>query len=405
MTEGFTQGLAHDLACIEGVKALAMAQELPEAVRKNCDELAQRFDAPLAIGIFGLSGVGKTDVLHALLGEDVVRCDSDVPTMEVLPGLYPSTIAMLADGATVETADYPDAEMLALEPMFLSVTSPACLRLRQSFLVAVCDDTVEDMSAGLAWAAPRIDLAIWCSKQWTRVERAVFARAPEHLKDHAIFCLASPFPVEVAAPDGFDSAFHLDTTQGVANACAALTAHVRRVIDGARTADLLAAEALLHRYQEALAAQPGWDLQSDWEDVPEATAIDALPPTAHATIGADDPWGQHEDGRSDSEPDEEAISQLTLLFRHVRGSAQKLRNSDHDLADPFSGLEQVFEELADRVMHLHAVGDTWPEIEEAVSDAHDLCVLLKLEGGEDKIEDAAHLLLQLRWDMEAKLAA
>ncbi|MEL7300751.1 MAG: hypothetical protein AAFM92_10240 [Pseudomonadota bacterium] len=364
-----------DIQGLEGLKVLASADELPSGARRSCQELAEKFDAPLRIGIFGLNGSGKKRILNALLGARVAMESASLPTLEVLPGREEKTTAMLADGATLEMPGFPDEELLALEPMFLSVTSPACDDLRQSFLLTVCDDTFEDLSAGLSWAATRIDLAIWCTEHWTRLERRVYAQVPDHLKDHAVFCLASPFAADVAVPEGFDTAFRMDPSDDAASSCAALADHVRGVIEEARRADILAAEALLHRYGGFLAEEPA----------PAPAAPDTRP--------------------APREVDEAAVAQLTFLFRHLRGSAESLRAAGGSCARTLSALEHAFEELADHAMDLHAFGETWPEVDEAISEARDLCVLLKMEGGDDQAEDAARMLLQLRWDIEAKLAA
>lgn len=363
-----------DLPSIDVVRSLISAPGLPPAARKTCEALVAKLDAPLRIGIFGLEGSGKKRILNALTGETVAPEDLHLPTTEVLPGARASTKVMLGDGATRETRGYPSKDTLEQGPIFLSITSPACQLLRQSFLLTVCDDTFEDLSAGLSWAAPRIDLAIWCTEHWTDREQRVLLLAPDHLKDHAVLCRSSSVPLEPAVPDGFDTAFHLDPSEETGSACAALRDHVRQVIEEARKADGLAAELLLHRYQEYLAERP--------------TAVSE---PAKSVAPQDIDAG--------------AVSQLTSLFRHLRSSAAALRRANAGSAEVLSGLDAFFQDLADQATGLDAVGDAWPEITDAISDARDLCVLLKMEGGDDQAEDAARVLLQLRWDMQEKLAA
>lgn len=51
------------------------------------------------------------------------------------------------------------------------------------------------------------------------------------------------------------------------------------------------------------------------------------------------------------------------------------------------------------------LAETWPDLHDAILEASELSVLLRIEGGIDQAADAAALLLQLRRDIEGRLAA
>lgn len=358
---------------LEGLSSLVASGDLPSSVHRSCEGLLERLNAPVRIGIFGVPGSGKKHVLNTLVGEGVALNSPLVPTLEMVPGPLEHTTAVLADGATLDMPGYPDADILSQHPVFLSITSPACTRDRRSYVLTVCDETLPDMIAGLEWAAQRVDLAIWCTDCWTEAEAEVWRHAPEHLQDHSILCCTSALDDEPGPPTGFDSVFRVQTDS--ADRYAQLERHLQTVINEARAQDIVAAELFLRRYTDLSIDAPAIEPRADAD-------AEALQPVSDL-----------------------ARSQLAFLFRHVRKSADRLRRSLRDDPELLGPLETVFEALADQAAEFEAIAKTWPEIDAAVSEARDLALLLRLEGGADQASDAARLLLQLRWDMETKLAA
>jgi hypothetical protein len=108
----------------------------------------------------------------------------------------------------------------------------------------------------------------------------------------------------------------------------------------------------------------------------------------------------------------QAKTELTRLFQMVRTSAEHLRMAlppePEQVADPdrlLTEFETIFDGLADRANDFEQLQDVWPDLVLQMNDARDLALLLRVEGGAAQLTDAAHLLLQLRHEMEERLAA
>ena len=354
--------------------------DLPPRALKTCRGLLEKLNAPVRIGLFGLPGAGKKTLLNGMLGQTIVPVDRDVPTLQLVAGSQAQTSAMLADGAQLDAPGYPAADLLAEGPVFLTVSSPICAKAQRTYLLVVCEDDPSDLVAGLQWAACRIDLAVWCTRGWSEREAKVWQTAPEDLQDHAILCLNDPGSKPIQSAPGFEAVVHLDGGPVEIP----VSQRLQAITDEAVTQDLLAAELFLSRYGL---------------DAPEAPEVPKAPATVHTLPQA-----------SLADPvSEQAKTELAQLFRFVRNAAldmrRRLARAPCGAPDILQEFETVFETLADQALDLDHMTDTWPELGTTLEDARDLALLLRMEGGIEQAEDAARLLLQLRFEMETKLAA
>ena len=368
-------GVSSKQEIITRLEAVVNDGSLPRRVRSYARKSVTKLKAPIRIGLLGLPQSGKRDLLAALLGLD--RSSASLPdtTMEFVSGSNIISSAILADGTSQETQGYPDFDGRDAQVAFVTVTHPKCTEMGRSFLIVACDPDPSDLFGALNWAADRVDIAIWCTRRWSLLEAAAWAEAPDQLKDHAILFLghgdADHDQVKTAEfeyVEEFDAGY------------SDLTERLTGLIDGANAQDLLAVELFLNRFGASV-------------DTGSSSAIN---------LSVDKPETEHQ-------PTPNARSELARLFNQVRSAASGLervaREPSYD-ADAFvDELNDIFESLSDQMLESSDVAETWPDLERTVEEASDFALLLRVEGGADQATDAARLLLQLRYEMEEKLAA
>lgn len=378
---------------LTGLAALQQRGGLAPRAQANCAALLEKLHRPVRIGLLGLPGAGKRRVLLALTGFALDTRPESSPTIEITHGPLPATTAMLADGSRLETSGLPDTSLLAQQPVFVQVTSPDTALAGRSVLLVSTEANAEDLRAGLTWAAPRIDIALWCTADWSEAERRVWQAAPDSLRHHAILFVTGRGQMECdPAADGFEAQFS-SPGQRDADACGALIPYLDRTIQEACLHDIHAAQMFLQRYDAPLARPtPTQPPQPAAEDT--QTAV--VPRPAARTVSPQIP--------------PEAMGELARLFHAVRTSAEDMMHRINDGAtDDTDSLliqfETVFEALADRVARVDVLQETWPDLAAHVAEAQDLALLMRIEGGTEQLGDTARLLLQVRHDIQERLAA
>ncbi|MBY6116084.1 hypothetical protein KUW09_18500 [Mameliella alba] len=380
-----TEAQVDTLAALED---LQQAGGLSAKAVAGCGALILKLQAPVRIGLLGLPGSGKRDLLSALGDVPPPLAAQDLPTLELAGGDHPLTRAVLSDGSRLEAPGYPDQAILRQQPVFLQVTSPAQRLTGRRLLLVASDPSASDMLAGLAWAANRIDLALWCSRSWSDDEQRIWQAAPDSLRNHAFLILTGD--TRAAPTEGFDRVFDLSRTTGGQDPMPALTRHIDRVIEDARLEDIHAAQLFLRRYGHAPrprstppAAQPIAPATQPIARTPQLTAQPSRARLPDAVRG-----------------------DLTRLFQTVRDSASGLMErgatAPEDLLAEF---EELFATLAERVSDNDDLNDSCPDLTTQITEAHDLALLLRIEGGPEQVADAAHLLVQVRNDIQQELAA
>ncbi len=342
--------------------------------------LADRFDRPVCVGLLGLAGSGHRSLANALCGAALIGPEPGWPTTEARHAGSPGHTATLPDGSRTSAAGLPDPARLTPAPVFLQIEAPLPALRRMSLLAVNSSADLSETAAALAWAARRIDIAIWCSAGWTAGEAALWQAAPDALKHHAVLAITGGGPVPATGGD-FATAIGLPPQADPARLADALA----DLIDEARAADLDAARLLLRKYGGA---------------GPEAGAAQARPaeivPFPSAATPAPQPAGRDALGRA---------------FAILRNEARTLLAALEDPADGASpdtilrGIEATIAAVAEMLGAEAAAVGSGTGIAAALDQAAEMALLLRYEGGEAQAADAAALLLQLRREIEWELAA
>ncbi|BBU57104.1 hypothetical protein KU6B_33690 [Mameliella alba] len=362
---------------LAGLRALCADARLSARARASCAALAEKLAAPVRIGILGLPGAGKRRILAALGGLPPELAQQTLPTLELQPGAAPGTRAMLPDGRRIEAEGLPAPDLLAQAPVFLQIASPDPALSGRRLLMVVTDTSAADLRAGLSWAAPRVDLSLWCSQDWSDFERELWQAAPERLHNHALLVLTGRQSPAAAAGADFDGRFKVDPA--TADGLAPLIAHLDQVIRDASQQDIHAAQMLLHRYGAPTPPAPAAAIKPTAQVIPHPAV---LPPGA--------------------------ARDLARVFHAVRDTANDLATtlegeSDEDAL--FDAFEAAFALLVDKAAGADRLQEHLPDLVARFDEAQDLALLLRIEGGAEQLADAAQLLLQVRQDVEQHMAA
>ena len=385
---------------LEDLEAVLASAAIPPRIARSCGRLVARLRQPIRVGLIGYETEQRKRLLAALLGVEVLPDRVRWPTIEIGYSDDTRTRATLADGSTLVAEGLPSAELLNQGAVFLQIGAPLDALRRVTLLHLAAGDDAEEQSAGLRWAARRVDFALWCTRDFSQVEARIWNAAPPELKNHA-YLVAFATESEARSlrdrmPPGFERVMVLLDGRGAGQSGTAdieaaaknLFEQLSADIDDALGEDLDAAWVLLRRYGQEIGTPdqspvPGDPVRSSPDEVEreETSATDGMVDLL-------------------SEP-------LIFLKRWARDLFETLEWQDADSPDWTSVVLERCCEVTDGLRDRAA---EWPEddsqvlsLRGLVDDAADTATLLQIEGGREQAKDAAALLLQLRSAFEANL--
>lgn len=408
---------ALDQVMIRLHKALQGGHLPPEGQRIG-QRLMTQLDQPTRIAVLGLSGSGKTSLINMLLGANLMPDLPEISAVEVSYGDAARTQITMIDGTIsigegiLDGANIPDGAMRVCQQL-------PDQRLKDWSFAEMCLSP-----AGLAqgqildWMASRSDIAIWCSQQFDDRERALWSKAPDHLKDHSFLALTRAdrlfmkgelaeriTRLQPVVADEFMCLYPVATLQAASARAQGSALNealwhssggkvfyegIRRQVEQARTADLDHAYMLLERYKVAL---------------PEADAAQT------AEVASMRPASQTPAKHPTTKPVRSAAgdSKVQKALDILRDCADELLAA----SDTASGastdriLARCSETAEELVGLLSADGTTDATLEalrDDVVEGEQMLMLLRLERGESAAEDSLTVLLQLKKELSERVA-
>jgi hypothetical protein len=382
---------------------------LPANVRGYGEKLLRRFGEPVRVAILGLPGSGKTQLLNMLLGRCLLPAGSQLPAMEIVAGASWRTRIARGDATTctfehvvLEGPELAEAKMITLE-------APLGILDSISLYEAGAEASIESQRQALEFGAKRAEILVWCTQEFTEIERRRWRLVPDALKDHAFLAVTKAdelqrdgvlsqrlasmnaalaeefcgvFPVAtlraLAALDGERS----DQAAFAASGGRALRNAVLKHVEQGRRADLDNALLFLRRYETA---RSGADIRG----TSARGRSDGVTPAASA-------------GSSDRRALlEQALGHLLDRSEVLAELVPQAGKDKH--ARFLAACAEAAEELSE-LFAAHAIGAATVSIHESVSEASEMMLLLQLEKGVGPAADAALLLLQVRRELEDELA-
>ncbi len=415
---------------IERLQFALAAEALPQAAREHASLLLKRLSSPVRVTVLGLPGAGKSELLNMFIGKRLLPKDSKLPTTELTYGAKERIIVTDARGArkVVEGLGFEKAR--SFSPAFMRVEMPINLLQRISLLEVVTDGSSTEFQSAIDWAVRRTDIALWCTQTFGQAEAKLWARVPESLKDHAFLVLSKAdilsaksalssriADLETVVSEEFHSLFAVATLQAIkahdemgkideaiyhASGGGALSAEILRHAERGRRADIDSAHLFLARYQvKSPATKTPEVVQS--EDVTKAPAVEEIP-----QVPCPEPVALSPEAADDEAVENEVIflDSVRYLTRRGEGLQKAVNDLGRGKAD---GLVSQCVDTVEHLVDVFSDDDSGCPIADAflddLTEASDLMVLMQVESGDASAADAVTLLLQLRREMEMKLAA
>lgn len=389
---------------------LSLRDDVPKQHRKMCARLRDHLRRPIQIVVTGLAGSGKSALINMMLGRQVVDLACSVPVIDIVHGNDPRFCIERADGktqtkhGTIAGAEIPeDAVRIRQE-----LPDPALKW--QSYRELWLPDDAAAAARVLQVAAKDANMFVWCTRSLDPLEQRLWSPMPDEIKDHSLAALTFADRLHMRGAlndtiarltplvgDDFLALYPVAATQGLAalNAAggfdkqlwqasggAALCSDIRRRVKSGRAEDIDRAQMILSGFDiEVTGNAPA-------KEIANAPGEPVAPMPANASV-------QDILGR--------AVSLLTQCGAQLLESIDAAKG-----ADDADVLERCVAAVSELTSHLNSAHAQDGPVQEALRDAaegEDMLMLLQLERGEDAAIDAVTLVLQLRKEMSARLAA
>jgi hypothetical protein len=438
----------------EELKQAVASGLLPDTAHKRAMQLAGRLDQPVRIALLGMQNAGKSRILNLLVGSKVIPEGVKLPTLQLTYGETTQAICTLEDDTkqtidsfgektTFETVDI--LKILAVSPTFVELRIPLPALKKISILDIATTNESEALSAACQWAAKRCDVAMWCTKGYVPSEQAVWAQMPDLIKDHAFLMLThadqiaaagkldiAMNAVRKAAEDEFNHVLPIATLDALASrgtdgsvdkdlmrssGGTALIGAVLKQVDQGRQSFVDMGDILLHQNAEILAGNEKVVLSQIVED--EApTGLSANHTVELSVVHSSTVSQMETDDKAKTQP---AASVVTLhpdtrsayetalgyIAEHSQAMAQIATNaSDGAPAELIALASEHVQWICD---YLNENGDDSDQAlqraRDTAFDAADLAQLMQMEKNDNAAVEALSLLLQIKHELQADLAA
>jgi hypothetical protein len=418
----------------------------------HAQDLLARLQKPVRLTLLGMPGSGKSSVLNLLAGTTVLPAGVKLPTLQLFKGDSAQAICTLPDGSkqTIEGANATD--VAALSPVFVEMHLPLPALGKISILEVVAPADPNAVHKAGQWASKRSDIILWCTSNFNETEQRIWRQMPDHIKDHGLLLITHMDILQeegsfdgiagaarTAAMGEFDKIVPIDVPRALRSRAATggvdkdmmrgsggtgLISAVLKQVDEGKQAAIDMAEVLLLQNAIELA---------ELEDTPEPAPVAATPappaapepvavapaPVAApeqpsdsiaklrnlaASRAAEDP-----PAAPDLKPDTRAAYQTVITY--IEDRAQELTAQLGDMGE--KAPSQIIAKCVEHVQWLSdflndngdASDQSLQRARDTAFDAADLIQLMQLEKRDSAALEAVSLMLQVKRELQADLAA
>lgn len=350
------------------------AGQLSPALTQQARGLRDRLRTGVRVVILGPRGVGKSQLRDVLLGEEV-------------PAAPPGRAALSISHDTTRTEQGEDGHLHTV-----TLCNPF---LKQTNVMDVVASEEADLPAErIGWALSQADIALWCTQSFSQEEAVLWAQASDHLKDHSfliltkadVFASAGTLHARIAALQAVAAEeFHSFFPTSTFHAHKAL--RERGNISGAQMA-ASGVRALRQTLSDLAAAGQRADLDSALLFLQRNEQRDAVSP---------DPVR----GAKERPPQVQTYEKALAL---VRGRTADLAASTQEANNVLETCGTLAEDLAELAAKQTQTDVSFEAWRNDLYEASDKVVLMSLENDLRSAADAATVILQLKRDLEARVA-
>ncbi len=428
---------------------------LPAAEQAEAEKLLVRLQQPVRLALMGMPSSGKSSLLNLLAGADVLPEGVRLPTLQLRYGAQSRAICTLPDGTKQTIVDASAHDIAALSPVFVEMELPLPALAKISLLETVAPNDPNAMHRASQWAAKRADVVLWCSKEFDQTERRIWGQMPDMIKDYALLMITHmddlqeqgsldgvigsartaaigefekilpidlPAALDARAPDGSVDKEMMRASGGLA----LITTVLKQVALGKRAAVDMA-DVLLLQNADALAALDEAEVDAAPEVVEtsvEAPIVEVAKVEVAPLAAPDDaevPKGiaqlRNIAARRSAElsaptalhPDTRAAYQHVLEYLEERAQALTASLQDMGKDAPAEIMEECVAHIQWLCDYLNDHGDPQDaplqRARDTAYDAADLVQLMQLEKRDSAATEAVSLMLQVKRELQADLAA
>lgn len=405
-------GFAPNAMVLRQLEQSLCSDALTPAASEQGRHLLERLNSPVRTVILGLPGSGKSQIFNLLAGKAVLSGRASLPSVELTFAEKSQTVFTLKNGETKTTDGIMPQDAENLGATFVSLEASLPVLAQTSLLDVFVGSDAEDQQAKIDWAIKRADIVLWCSQEFTAEERKIWSAVPDAMKDHSFFVLtkADSFSskdalaarisaLEDVVAEEFHSLVPVATLQAnaaIATDCGvdedllsasggkALIDVVLRQVELGRRADMDSVVLFLSRHK-IVTGTPG--VKPEDLGIGAATALNLTPVQSQAA--------------------KDAVCGA-LEYLHQRATdllpVADLADPDHATAI-LEHCSDTANNLAELITSKSSQVPDYMQLQDDIAEVSELLLLMRLEDGQGPAADAVTLLLQLRRDLELKLAA
>ncbi|KJZ19159.1 hypothetical protein [Loktanella sp. S4079] len=434
----------------EELKQAVESGLLPIAVKRRAQQILGRLSQPVRVGLLGMPDAGKSKILNLLVGADVIPDGVELPTIQLTYGDTPQAILTLEDDdkLTLDTADF--AEITSHKPIFIDLRMPLAALKKISVLEVNSPADPDALYTASQWAAKRCDVAMWCTKGFLPAEQNIWAHMPDLIKDHGFLMLThadkiiaagkldiAMTAVRKAAGDDFNHVLPIATNEALASrkpdgtvnkdlmrssGGLALIAAVLKQVDQGRQSAVDRGDILLHQNADIISGKV--KAVDDQEVKKETETTDTAATTVTLSVVHNDTVSEKETSKLVSRTiigDDETPEVVTLqpstrntyetALGYIAERSQELLEMSEVAGEDAPA--QLIAATAEHVQwicdYLNENGDDSDQAlvraRETAFDAADLAQLMQMEKNDNAVIEALSLLLQIKHELQADLAA
>jgi energy-coupling factor transporter ATP-binding protein EcfA2 len=433
---------------LERLAQAAQSGLLPAAAQVEAEKLLARLKIPVRLALLGMPGSGKSSLLNLLAGEIVLPEGVRLPTVQLSYGPESKAICTLSDGTKQTLAAADCHEIAALSPVFVEIELPLPALSKISLLETVAPNDPNALHRAGQWAAKRADVVLWCTSEFDKTERRIWGQMPDLIKDYALLMITRmdilqdlgtlngvigsirtaaigefekilpinvPMALEARKPDGSVDKKLMRDSGGMA-----LIGAVLKQVDQERRSATDMADVLLLQNAGALsgldeAKTPAAPANAPAVKVDEAVAAKSEPEVSAGIarlreIAARRAAEQAQTtGPATLQPDTRAVYQHVVDRLEDRAKALTVVMQDMGDDAPSEIMDECVTQIQWLCDYLNDNGDAQYEplqrARDTAFDAADLVQLMQLEKRDSAALEAVSLMLQVKRELQADLAA